>query len=104
MLPVGLYEWKMTTAHPILTIMFKNILRILEAEILNYLRTFSCIPKLDVLIKKRVYSLVLQPNKRFDLSQQEFSPLIQGSSNLAIRLNHCNYCFACKWLFVNFIL
>ena len=34
-LSVGLHEWKLTTAHPILTIMeFKNILRTFEAEIL----------------------------------------------------------------------
>ena len=32
-LPVGLYEWKVKTAHPMLTIMFKNILRGFEAEI-----------------------------------------------------------------------
>ena len=34
-LPVGLCEWKITTAQPILTIMFKNVLRTLEAEILR---------------------------------------------------------------------
>ena len=53
MLPVGLYEWKIATAHPILA---KNILRTLEAEILKYLRTFS--PKIRPSYKKnkkRVY-------------------------------------------------
>ena len=42
--PIGLYEWKMTTAHPILTIMFENVLKTFEAEIfkilLNILKTF----------------------------------------------------------------
>ena len=32
-IPVGLYECKITTAHPMQTIMFKNILRTFEAEI-----------------------------------------------------------------------
>ena len=45
MLPVGLYEWKTTTAHPILTIMFKNVSVTFKAEILQ---------KLGVLIKKGV--------------------------------------------------
>ena len=35
-LPVGLYDWKITTAHPTLTIMFKNILRTFEAEVLQH--------------------------------------------------------------------
>ena len=35
--PVGLYEWKITPAHPIPTVMFKNILRTFEAEILKLL-------------------------------------------------------------------
>ena len=34
-LPVGLYEWKTTIVHLILAIMFKNILRTFEAEILK---------------------------------------------------------------------
>ena len=33
MLPVGLCEWKITNVHPILAIMFKNLLRTFEAEI-----------------------------------------------------------------------
>ena len=32
MLPVGLYEWKITNGHLILTTMFKNALRTFEAE------------------------------------------------------------------------
>ena len=35
--PVGLYEWKITPAHPIPAVMFKNILRTFEAEILKLL-------------------------------------------------------------------
>ena len=35
MLPVDLYEWKIPNVLPILTIMFKNILRTSEAEILK---------------------------------------------------------------------
>ena len=35
--PVGLHEWKITPAHPIPTVMFKNILRTFEAEILKLL-------------------------------------------------------------------
>ena len=34
-LPVGFREWKITTARPILKIMFKNILRTFEVEILK---------------------------------------------------------------------
>ena len=40
-----LYEWKISTAHPILTIMFKNILRTFEAEILIIFKNTSLIPK-----------------------------------------------------------
>ena len=47
-LPVGLYEWKITNIYQTLTTMSKNVLRKLEAEILKILRTFSLSPKLDV--------------------------------------------------------
>ena len=48
-LPVGLYEWKVTTAYPMLTIMFKNILRTFEAEILKICKNNSAsAQKLDV--------------------------------------------------------
>ena len=40
-LPVGLYERKITTANPILTIMFKNILRTFEAEILKVFKSIQ---------------------------------------------------------------
>ena len=42
--PVGLYEWKLTTTHPILTIMFKNILRTFEAEILKMFKFIQSHP------------------------------------------------------------
>ena len=32
MLPVGFYEWKLATAHPVRTIMFKNILRLKSSK------------------------------------------------------------------------
>ena len=35
MLPDGLCKWKITNVRPILTVTFKNILRIFEAEILK---------------------------------------------------------------------
>ena len=42
MLPVGLCEWKTTTAHPILTNMFRNVLRTFEAaEILKIFKNFQ---------------------------------------------------------------
>ena len=40
-LPVGLYERKITTANPILTILFKNILRTFEAEILKVFKSIQ---------------------------------------------------------------
>ena len=49
MLPVGLCEWKITNAHPILTVMVKNVLITFEAEILKIFEKFSLSPK-------RVYS------------------------------------------------
>ena len=59
MLPVGLYEWKIITAHPILTVMFKNILRTFEAEILKIFKNIqSQSIKLDVLTK-----MILQSRK-----------------------------------------
>ena len=60
MLPVGLYfrlvcanEKKTTTAHPILTLMFKNTLRTFEAETLlqDIKKHSASAQKLDVLIK-----------------------------------------------------
>ena len=44
-IPVGLYELKITTANPILTIMFKNILRTFEAEILKIFKNIQPQPK-----------------------------------------------------------
>ena len=35
MLPVGLCEWNITTAHPVQTFVFKNFFRTFEAEILS---------------------------------------------------------------------
>ena len=52
MLPVGLCEWKITNIHPILTAMYKNILRTSEAEILKILRTFSQSSKIRPSYKK----------------------------------------------------
>ena len=40
-LPVGLYELKITTAHPVLKIIFKNILRTFEAEIFKIIKKHS---------------------------------------------------------------
>ena len=34
-LSTGLWEWKITNAHPILQVMFKDVLRTFEAEILK---------------------------------------------------------------------
>ena len=66
MLLVGLYEWKIITAHPILTVMFKNILRTSEAEILKIFKNIqSQSIKLDVLTKKECISteMILQSRK-----------------------------------------
>ena len=41
LLPVGLYEWKITPAHPQPTIMFKNILRTFEAETLKIVKNIQ---------------------------------------------------------------
>ena len=35
MLSVGSFEWKITTVRPILTILFKNFVRIFDADILR---------------------------------------------------------------------
>ena len=54
MLLNGLYEWKITIAHPILTIMFKDVLRTFGAEILEIFKRHSAsTEKLDVLMKKK---------------------------------------------------
>ena len=45
MLPVDLYKWKITSAHPTLTIMFKNVLRTFEAEILKIFQNVQPQPK-----------------------------------------------------------
>ena len=37
--------WRITTAHPILTIIFKNILRTFEAEILKIFKNIQPQPK-----------------------------------------------------------
>ena len=66
-LPVGLYEWKITPAHPLPTIMFKNILRTFEAEILKIFKNiqpqpqnfnFTCIKK-EYIMKSMFQLLVL---------------------------------------------
>ena len=44
MLPVGLCDCKLDV-HPLLTIMFKNILRTFEAEILKLFKTIQPRPK-----------------------------------------------------------
>ena len=44
-LPVGLYEWKVTTAQPVLSIMLKNVLRTCEAEIPKILKNIQPQPK-----------------------------------------------------------
>ena len=56
MIPVGFYELcEIRTAHPILTVMFKNILRTFEAEILEIVKNIQPQRKnLGVLIKKSV--------------------------------------------------
>ena len=41
-LPVGLWEWKITNVHPILTTLFKNVSRTFEAEVL---KVFYAVPK-----------------------------------------------------------
>ena len=45
MLPVGLCEWKTTNVHPILTIMFKSVLRTFEAEMLKIFKNIQSWPK-----------------------------------------------------------
>ena len=45
MLPVGLDGWKMTNVHPILTIVFENVLRTFEAEILQLFRNIQPQPR-----------------------------------------------------------
>ena len=45
MLLVGLYEWKITNEHPILTIMFKNPLTTSEANILKIFKDIQPQPK-----------------------------------------------------------
>ena len=52
-----LCECKITTAHPIPTILFQNILRIFEAEALKYLRTFNLSPKIRLSYSKKYYVL-----------------------------------------------
>ena len=39
--PVGLYDWKTTTAHPTVTFMFQNILRTFEAELLQIFKNIQ---------------------------------------------------------------
>ena len=41
MFPIGLCEPKFTNVHPILTIMFKNILGTFEAEIINIFKDMN---------------------------------------------------------------
>ena len=45
MLPVDFYEWKVTTADSKLEIVFKNILRTFEAEILEMFKNIQPQPK-----------------------------------------------------------
>ena len=44
-LPIGLCEWKISTVRPILTIMFKKVLRTFEAEILKTFKNILPQPK-----------------------------------------------------------
>ena len=48
--PVGsgsfVYELKIRTAHPILTVTFKNVLRTFEVKILKIFKEFSLSPKI----------------------------------------------------------
>ena len=44
--PVGLCEWKILTVHQIITIMFKDVLRTFETEILKIFKTFSLTTKI----------------------------------------------------------
>ena len=41
MLPVGLCKWKTTNVHPMLTIMFKRVLRTFKAEILKIFKNIQ---------------------------------------------------------------
>ena len=50
----GLCEWKITTANPILTILFKNILLTFEAEILKIFKNISLSQKLRRSYEKRM--------------------------------------------------
>ena len=65
MLPVGLCECKISTAHPILTIMFKNILRTFEAEILKILKSIQPQPKLR---RPCIYTLAFTCYSDLDLN------------------------------------
>ena len=40
-IPVGLCEWKITIIHPILTIVFQNVLRTFEAESLKIFKNIQ---------------------------------------------------------------
>ena len=66
MLQVGLCEWKITIARPILTITFKNILRIFKAEILKIFRNIQPQPKnYTFLIKKKKKECIVKITKQF---------------------------------------
>ena len=57
--PVGaglfVYELKIRTAHPILTVTFKNVLRTFEAKILKIFKEFSLSPKILILKRSCMY-------------------------------------------------
>ena len=64
MIPVGMCEWKITNAHTILAIMFKNVLgTFLRAEILKTFKPehSASAPKLDVPSKKE-YNILCYTN------------------------------------------
>ena len=53
MLPVALCEWKIPNEHPILSIAFKNVLRIFKVEIFKSFKNIQP-QKLNLLIKRGV--------------------------------------------------
>ena len=64
MLSVGFCQWKQTGAHPTLRIMFKNVLRTSEAEILKILKNIQTQPKCRS-YQNRMYRILFNLYSRF---------------------------------------
>ena len=53
MFPVGFCELKITHVHPLLTILFKNVLRTFEAGILKIFKNIQSQPKNQTFLEKK---------------------------------------------------